>query len=199
MSIQQGSEDAKTKIMKASKKLFAQNGYEGTTVREICEEAGVALALVSYHFGGKENVFYALFEAVSPDFLNRDYELQDPEADLRDFIQEFIKFRHAEPDLINLLQQEIIMQSPRLEKLQTYIYTLWLQLRTILEAGRERGCFYYGSLKHTLHFVIGALIFMKKVPALDALFESADTDGNEESLEDIIASTILFILNGIRI
>lgn len=192
--MEQEIKEPKVKILKAAKKLFARNGFEGTTVRQICEEAGVALALVSYHFGGKEKVFYALFESSIPGFLNTVYELKDPESDLKHFIHEFIQFRLAEPELVNLLQQEIIMQSPRMEKLQSYVYTLWKQLRMILETGREQGCFHFDSLKHTLHFVIGSLIFIRNVPALDDLFEATE---HHDSVEDTAANTIRFILNGI--
>lgn len=58
--------DVKLRILLAARKLFARQGFDRTTVRQICEEAGVNLALVSYHFGGKEKVFYALFERIFP-------------------------------------------------------------------------------------------------------------------------------------
>ncbi|MBN3527402.1 TetR/AcrR family transcriptional regulator [Paenibacillus apiarius] len=190
--------DVKIKIMDAAKVLFARKGFEGTTVRQICDEAGVALALVSYHFGGKENVFYALFDAFAPGFLNAEYELENPEEDLRAFIREFVRLRMAEPELINLLQQEIILQSPRLDKLQRYLHALWMQLRGILEAGREKGSFDFESLKHTLHFIIGTLIFTRIAPAMDDIFESEDMQGKEESAEAIAAYTTRFILNGLK-
>ncbi|MCY9515988.1 TetR/AcrR family transcriptional regulator [Paenibacillus apiarius] len=190
--------DVKIKIMDAAKVLFARKGFEGTTVRQICDEAGVALALVSYHFGGKENVFYALFDAFAPGFLHAEYELENPEEDLRAFIREFVRLRMAEPELINLLQQEIILQSPRLDKLQRYLHALWMQLRGILEAGREKGSFDFESLKHTLHFIIGTLIFTRIAPAMDDIFESEDMQGKEESAEAIAAYTTRFILNGLK-
>ena len=56
----------KMKILLAAKKLFAKNGYEATSVRQICEEAGANVALVSYYFGGKESVFYEIFKQFFP-------------------------------------------------------------------------------------------------------------------------------------
>jgi len=194
----QDTNDVKAKILGAAKKLFARNGFEGTSVRQICEEAGVALALVSYHFGGKEKVFYALFESSIPNYATAIYTLQDPEADFSHFIHEFVRLRQTEPELINLLQQEIIMQSPRMEKLQAYVYTLWKQLRDILEAGRVKGCFQFTSLKQTLHFIIGALIFTRNVPALDDLFETTVMEENAESVDEIAACTVHFLLNGLK-
>ncbi|MCY7482922.1 TetR family transcriptional regulator [Paenibacillus alvei] len=194
----QNTNDVKVKILDAAKKLFARNGFEGTSVRQICEEAGVAIALVSYHFGGKEKVFYALFESLIPHYVTTTYTLKDPVSDFTHFIHQFVVLRQSEPELINLLQQEIIMQSPRMEKLQAYVYTLWKQLRDIIEAGREQGCFHFTSLKQTLHFIIGALIFTRNVPALDDLFETTGKEEHTESMEEISASTVHFLLNGLQ-
>lgn len=54
--------DSKLRILQSAKSLFASHGFDRTTVRQICEDADVNIALVSYHFGGKEKVFQALFE-----------------------------------------------------------------------------------------------------------------------------------------
>jgi AcrR family transcriptional regulator len=40
--------------------LYAAKGYEGTTSREICATAGINLAAVNYHFGGKDGLYEAV-------------------------------------------------------------------------------------------------------------------------------------------
>ncbi len=42
------------KILDAAERLFADNGFAGTSVRAITAEAGVNLASAHYHFGSKE-------------------------------------------------------------------------------------------------------------------------------------------------
>ncbi|MGH9764416.1 MAG: CerR family C-terminal domain-containing protein [Blastocatellia bacterium] len=49
--------DARTRLLNASGKLFAARGYAGVSVRELAQEAGVNIASVNYHFGGKENLY----------------------------------------------------------------------------------------------------------------------------------------------
>ncbi len=49
-------------LLKAAKKVFAQKGFEGATVKDIADEAGVNVSLVSYHFNGKENLYKACVE-----------------------------------------------------------------------------------------------------------------------------------------
>jgi len=43
--------------MAAARKLFAERGYEGTTIRAIAAEAGVNPALIHHFFGSKDRVF----------------------------------------------------------------------------------------------------------------------------------------------
>lgn len=55
---------AKTRaeIVEAAREAFASLGYEGATMRRIADEAGVDSALISYHFGTKEQLFVAVHE-----------------------------------------------------------------------------------------------------------------------------------------
>jgi AcrR family transcriptional regulator len=52
----------KDKLMDAAEKLFARKGFYGATLRDITAAAGVDLALVTYHFGGKKQLFVAVIE-----------------------------------------------------------------------------------------------------------------------------------------
>jgi AcrR family transcriptional regulator len=52
----------KEKLLDAAEKLFARKGFHGTSLRDITGEAGVDLALVNYHFGGKKPLFAAVLE-----------------------------------------------------------------------------------------------------------------------------------------
>ena len=48
-------------IIEKAEALFASKGYEGTTVRDIADAAGVNIAMISYYFGSKEKLLEALF------------------------------------------------------------------------------------------------------------------------------------------
>ena len=67
--MKQNTDGAKTKehILKTATKLFAQKGYDGVSVREICKASGVNVALISYYWGGKKE----LFDSVVRELMNR--------------------------------------------------------------------------------------------------------------------------------
>ncbi len=50
----------KEKTLDAAEALFMEHGFEATGLREITTKAGVNLAAVHYHFGGKEELFQAV-------------------------------------------------------------------------------------------------------------------------------------------
>ncbi|VEP14683.1 Transcriptional regulator [Hyella patelloides LEGE 07179] len=54
------STDTKEQILNVAEKLFAENGFAGTSLRSVIREADVNLSAVHYHFGSKEELFRAV-------------------------------------------------------------------------------------------------------------------------------------------
>ena len=51
------SEVTRERIMKAAERLFAEHGYDGTSIRAIVAKAGVNQAAINYHFDGKDGLY----------------------------------------------------------------------------------------------------------------------------------------------
>jgi AcrR family transcriptional regulator len=49
-------------ILKTAEHLFSTKGFDGTSVRDIADEAGVNIAMISYYFRSKEKLMETLFE-----------------------------------------------------------------------------------------------------------------------------------------
>ncbi len=54
--------DKRTHILDAAEQLFAEKGFDGTSVRDIASQANVNLAMISYYFGSKEKLLVSLVE-----------------------------------------------------------------------------------------------------------------------------------------
>src|SRR5262249_22097508 len=86
-------DDTQERLLRAAGELFAEKGFEGTTVREICQRAGAGnIAAVNYYFRDKERLYIeAVKSACSRQAEN--FPIPDwppatsPAVKLRDFIR----------------------------------------------------------------------------------------------------------------
>lgn len=53
-------------ILEAASELFLDQGYNGTSMRQIAQQAGIAVGGIYNHFSSKEDIFRALIESRSP-------------------------------------------------------------------------------------------------------------------------------------
>jgi AcrR family transcriptional regulator len=57
------SEVTRERIMKAAERLFAESGYDGTSIRAIVAKAKVNQAAINYHFEGKDGLYREVLRA----------------------------------------------------------------------------------------------------------------------------------------
>ena len=95
------------RILLSSLQLFSTKGYDATSVREICEAAGITKPTLYHFYGSKEGVYRALVEGVLSRF-NADVErLLDTPGSVRDRLRGVARvyFERAgvQPDLVRFL------------------------------------------------------------------------------------------------
>src|SRR5690349_11890223 len=54
---------SRAKLLSASARLFAQNGFEATSMRDIARRAGMLAGSMYYHFPSKNDLIAAVYEA----------------------------------------------------------------------------------------------------------------------------------------
>lgn len=106
------STDTKVKIMEVARILFANQGFEGTSVREIAKQAEVNIASVNYHFSNKENLFNEILHLGYVDCskeIRGFYEKNNPK--LEDvLVHVFHHFAHKSHDLISYFKMMMSTQ-----------------------------------------------------------------------------------------
>lgn len=108
------SENTRELLISVSKKLFATKGLEGTTVKEISDQAGVNISLVSYYFGGKEGLYKACIDAYVSRGIQVSERILKPVATAEEFkfrldmfVAELLDLLIQEPDLAALVHREL--------------------------------------------------------------------------------------------
>jgi AcrR family transcriptional regulator len=174
-----------------AKRLFALNGYNATSTRDIVSEAGVNISAIAYHFGGKEGLFLSLFN----DFIFWDEadsdSIEDPVSSLKHLLTRMIGLRFEDPELVTILQQEIVVRSNRTEAVKEILIPAWIRIRSLLEQGREAGHFQFHSVYNAMNFVMAVAVFPRQNPFFKDVVE------RNEAKEAVISETIGLILKGL--
>lgn len=79
-------------ILQAAERLFAQQGYDGVSMRTIALEAGVSKANIYHHFSSKEALYQAIVESSVSETALLIEQLADSEGD---FDQKLVEFARA--------------------------------------------------------------------------------------------------------
>lgn len=95
----------KAKILDTAEKLFGDNGFDATSLRDITTEAQVNLAAVNYHFHSKESLIDAVIARRMAPLTRRRLEMLDaagPNPALEQVIEAFVSPLMEAPQLHSL-------------------------------------------------------------------------------------------------
>lgn len=118
---QQRSLRTRQKLLEAALQAFSENGYKGTSTRDIAARAGVHHPLITYHFSNKDRLWRSAVKYVFSDFVS---ELQGaqhafadecPKARFAAMIRIYVRHAAHRPALHKIVLQESSYQSDRLK------------------------------------------------------------------------------------
>jgi len=105
-------ERTRAAIIDAGHRLFLRQGYSATSMRQIADEAGLALGAAYNHFRGKEDIFVAILEERHP-LLQILPAMQAAQGDtvealVRDVAARMVEILEQRPDTFNLMYTELV-------------------------------------------------------------------------------------------
>lgn len=140
--------DKKEHIMDVAVTLFAEKGFEGTSIRDLAHEADVNIAMINYYFGSKEKLFVALLEAKARFMRDKIEAVQnDPSLSELDKINQiidgYINRFLSQPAFHKVLQQELLVTNREL--LHQNVISLFIKntqdIVSIIEKGVRKKVF----------------------------------------------------------
>jgi AcrR family transcriptional regulator len=142
-----GPEETRDRLLRAAARLFAEKGYEGTSVKELATEAGVNVSLVSYHFGGKEGLFKTCLEQFGKEgvgmaqrILIEPSSFEEFGVRLKLFIEEAYRMHLDKPDHCRILHRECDLQSSVAgDVFRNTFHKIFEALAGFIESGRKKG------------------------------------------------------------
>ena len=101
-------------ILNVSLKLFAEKGFDGTSIRDIAKAADINVAMVSYYFGSKEKLLEAIIIYRVSDFRmileNLQTELISPIEKIKKFVSFYVNMLFQNKDFYQLVHFEMVNQ-----------------------------------------------------------------------------------------
>jgi TetR/AcrR family transcriptional regulator len=177
---------------------FADQGYDGTSVRELCRRLGVSHNLVHERHGSKERLWYAAiehgFRTLAGELAAAAASTDGDELDrLRAILVRYVEVTAERPALIRIINHEAARPGGRLD----HVYERYIRpahrvadvvLRDLAAAGRVRPV-----SPATLHFLVGhGAGGIVSLPALAGRFPGA-----HGSLIDQARAAVDVVLRGI--
>jgi AcrR family transcriptional regulator len=106
-----GAPAGHTALLQAAREEFAERGYDGTSIRQIAQRAGMSLSVLYHYYPGKVELLQAIVdEAMDAYFGACEAELaqagDDPVRRLTALVTATIRFRAAYPSKGSLMQGE---------------------------------------------------------------------------------------------
>lgn len=196
------SEQTRTRLLAAAREVFAQHGFQGATIREICRRATANVAAVNYHFGNKDGLLaealnFAPLEALR--VANAKAGIC-PEMRLRLFIRDFMHMlldeNGASPQC-RIMARELADPTPALDQIvREAIAPLHEFLGGLVReiVGGKAG---EAELRYCVRSIFGQCLYYRhSYPVLQRLHPELHYDNKE--IEAIAAHIADFSLNSLK-
>jgi len=151
------------RILLSALKLFSSKGYEGTSVREICEAAEITKPTLYHFYGSKEGVYRALVEGTFEEFrvgLTRLLETPGTAEDrLRQVARSYFEYAGSRRELMRFvlsLVHNASTSAPPTDFVRLY-EEIVAQIARSLEAGVASGELAPGPTETRMLVFMGAL------------------------------------------
>ena len=118
---QQRSIVTQQKLLDAAIEAFSENGFKGTSTRDIAERAGVHHPLITYHFKNKDKLWRVAADKIFRDFRRslaaslEDHKDECPKERMTSMVRAYVHYAKSQPALHKVMVQEASYPNPRLD------------------------------------------------------------------------------------
>lgn len=181
-------------ILAVARRLFAERGFEATSIREIGEGAGILSGSLYYHFDAKEEMLHEIIRDHVFSLLKGYEKCAASAADPRTALEEMIRFGitrlidQREVHAIVVNERGYVLRQPGfayIEETWQEVFRIWYG---VMHEGVRAGLF-RGDLN--LHLVLRMVM-----DSIDAAVARHRSDGRYE-VGEIVTAQIGILLNGL--
>ena len=133
----------KRKIFETSMKLFAEKGYDATSIEEITATVGVAKGTLYYHFSSKEEIFQFLVEEgvklLTNSITIKTAKLTNSLDKIKAIVLIELKVLVKYESFMTIILSEIWGTGSRSKMCRDYVFEYIQMIQEIVEEGMKKG------------------------------------------------------------
>lgn len=133
----------KRKIFETSMKLFAEKGYDATSIEEITATVGVAKGTLYYHFSSKEEIFQFLVEEgvklLKNSIAIKTSKLTNSVDKIKAIVLIELKVLVKYESFMTIILSEIWGTGSRSKMCRDYVFEYIQMIQEIVEEGMKKG------------------------------------------------------------
>jgi len=172
---------ARDRIMRAAEALFAERGFEATSIGEIALRAHVNRALLYYYFEHKEDLYHQLLqegvEKLRATVLSAVNTTSSAHDAVRTFLQGYLQIAHHNPGLVRIVYREIVgaqrgdQESKAL--VQQFMQTI-AQMEQVIQRGVQSGELVPHDTRKSVYLLLGMVNVFVTLTYLEQAFYPTD-------------------------
>jgi AcrR family transcriptional regulator len=190
------AQDTQSKVLGGAEKVFAAQGFDGTSLADISKASGISVGLILYHFKTKEQLYQEVLERLAARYAEvltglRDKNLPPPEM-LREALKAVFDFWRTDRTYNRISLWSFL---ERREKNAASEARLTAGLASYLETMQEEG--YLSKEIHPavfLSMIIGPIHFWFRYRSRFA--EILQLKGRKDELDEIFLEQFISMLTG---
>lgn len=188
-------------ILKAALKLFAEKGFDGTSLRDIAAEVGISHGIIRHHFGSKmviwEAVAGTVFDYFKASLLpsvgleNEDAHEAKPLEAFRNLVSRFIQISLEAPEYARLFVQETRQDSERAKYCAERFVDLHLAIGELFTRAQKASTCLDNYNNDSFFYALMSLTYFKILhPTLGSPDIETATDKENSNMHDFILSVL---------
>ncbi|UCG86621.1 MAG: TetR/AcrR family transcriptional regulator [Gemmatimonadota bacterium] len=194
--------DTPAELLSVATELFAEHGYDGTSIRMITDRAGANLGAVTYHFGSKEALYERVFETMMGPFRPYMLEAVGTEGSPLDRVERFVRalfnYLREHPTLPRLIIQHLASNLPVLDSVRRTIVGNIGQIAALIAEGQREGTIRDGDPTLMALSIGSQPLFLSLVSRTLREGTAIDQD-DPETGQEIADSVVRFVRAGLAL
>jgi TetR/AcrR family transcriptional regulator len=171
--------DTHLRCLAAAEAMFADHGFDGTSLRDVAAAVGITSAAVIHHFGTKEKLYGLVLQRLVKSLDEYIVDVDEtvvPETVVRMF-ERFLDWSFDHQHFAQLLLRELIENRVRVSRARRlYLATLIKRYVDYIERGQKLGVFRAFDAELFVFYTLGAIThFSAAAPTIDRML-SGDLD-----------------------